>query len=355
MRRPPVPVSVPVLLLAAGLATGCVEPQCEVLSDCNADQICVDGLCHNRAGGRFPIDSGIRRDSGVLPDTGAPIDAGLEDSGVAPAGDAGAPMDAGANADAGAGPLPSAGELGFVWAGELLDSPDGSAYHAFGLLQRLDGATFDAREEHFADGEGTTCLLSVRRQIGGTIVGFEAQEISVIPGPQPFSPFSMYPVGSGRFEPGQEPVERIYNKSRSAYFQIFGTGNDGSVESMLVGVGAPPFVFEDPAFPRGTQIAIVPSPQLRWRPSDLSDGMVTVEIFDSVREVVLTCTTIDDGAYMIPTDAVSAFLDTQPMPTVLLEIRYDREAQSLATIQGGGSLLVTYRASQGLRYPVNLP
>jgi hypothetical protein len=165
----------------------------------------------------------------------------------------------------------------------------------------------------------------------------------------------MYPVGNGRFEPSADPVQRLYNKSRTAYFQIYGTGVTGSVEGMLVGVSAPPFVLEDAAYPRGQPVAISPSPQLLWGPSDLTDGMITIELFDSVREVVLTCRIMDDGSYVIPNLAVSAFLDAQPMPQVYLEIRYDRESSSPASITGGGTVPVTYRASQGLRYPVALP
>jgi len=89
--------------------------------------------------------------------------------------------------------------------------------------------------------------------------------------------------------------------------------------------------------------------------SDLSDGTITIELFDSAREVVLGCRIADDGSYAIPTAGITAFLGAQPMPPVVLEIRYDREGSSDASIQGGGVIRVTYRASQGLRYPVVLP
>src|SRR5688572_377952 len=347
----------PALLVCVELSmAGCDAPECEALSDCEGDEICVDELCHKRAGGRLPtFDMGVR-DTGVKPDSGSQGgDAGMGDAAGVPPRDGGSADSGSSSDDGGVGSLPTEGDLGFVWAGELISGENTSAFHAFGLLQRLDGATFSESHVEFQDGEASACTLSTRRLTGGAIAGFEADSISVIPGPTPFSPFSMYPIGNGRFEPSADPVQRLYNKSRTAYFQIYGTGNAGSVEGMLVGVSAPPYVFNAPEFPRGQPISISPSPQLLWVPSDLTDGTITIELFDSVREVVLTCRVMDDGSYVIPNAAVSAFLDAQPMPSVYLEIRYDRESSSSASIAGGGMIPVTYRASQGLRYPVALP
>ncbi len=339
------------------LGAACDHRQCAALSDCAGDEVCVRGLCEKSTGGQPPLrdagvqDSGQRAggDASVLTDAGG-FDAatGAPDAGPRP--DGGAP-----SGDAGVGTLPSQGDLGFVWAGELYDSETTSAFHALGLLQHLDAAAYAVTDQTFVDPEGTSCRVSTRRLTGGSVTGFEAQEISVIPGPQPFSPFSMYPVGNGRFEPVQDPVQRIYNKSRFASFQIFGTGTSGSVDSTLVQVPAPPFLFEDLSYPRGSVVAISPSPQLLWRPSELSNGVITVEVFDVPREVVLTCLVDDDGAYAIPPGAVSSFLGEAPTPPVYLEIRYDRETTASATVQGGGALSVTYRASQGLRYRVALP
>jgi hypothetical protein len=345
-----------VWVLASGALSGCSQPECEALSDCESNENCVDGVCQPRVGGK--LDAGIRPDTGIVlgPDTGTTTDAGIEpsDAGMMGNNDGGIPMTDAGSGDAGLGALPSSGDFGFVWAGELYGETT-SSYHAFGLLQRLDATTFDRTEQTYPDGEDTACSLWTRRLIGGTPIGFEAQEISVIPGPQPFSPFSMYPIGNGRYEPIQDPVERMYNKSRTALFQIYGTSNMGSVDGALVGVTAPGFVFEDVAYPRGQPIPISPPPELRWRPHELTNGFITIELFASARDVVLTCLIGDDGVYTIPSMAVSDFLDALPVPPVYLEIRYDREVMTNENLLGGGTIPVTYRASQGLRYPVTLP
>lgn len=354
------------LLLFAALSVsfGCEEPQCKALSDCDIGQICVEGLCHNGQTGlwdqrdaAFPRrpDTGMTTDGGDGGDAGPGQDAGSMDSG--------GPGDGGSTLDGGVGstrsrptPLPVTGDLGFVWVAELYDSETTSAHHAFGLLQSLDGATYTTRLQRHQDAEGTTCEVRTRRRSGGAPTPFEAREISVIPGPQPFAPFSMYPVGDGRFEPSQEPIERLFNKSRFATFQIFGNGNTRSVDGDLRQVSAPPFPFEDPAFPRGAPIALDPPPNpLLWTESDLTQGDITIEVFDQPREVLLTCVVADDGAYTIPAAAVSDFLAATPTTPVYLEIRYDREATATEAVEGGGSLSVVYRVSQGLRYPVTLP
>lgn len=353
------------LLVALAAAAGCDDPKCTAQSDCDFGEICVEGLCHHGQIGNwrqrdaaFPV----RPDTGVAPNDGdGGPDGGLPDQDGGGM-DAGAPLDGG-GMDGGVGPvmsrptpLPVTGDLGFVWVAELYDSETTSAHRAFALLQNLDGVTYTTSLQRHQDAESTTCEIRTRRRSSGTPDAYEAQEISVIPGPQPFSPFSMYPVGDGRFEPAQDPVDRIFNESRFAVVQIFGNGNARSIDGAPRQVNAPPFPFEDPAFPRGSPIAIEPPPNpLRWTKSDLSQGDITIEVFDQPREVLLTCVVADDGAYTIPSAAVSDFRAATPTPPVYLEIRYDREARATETVEGGGSVSVTYRVSQGLRYPVTLP
>jgi hypothetical protein len=343
--------------LGLALATSCGD-ECEHLSDCLKDEACVDGVC-TPVTGQPPMrrDASVPFDSGVVPDAGP--DAGDADAG----GDGGVPFDGGPGPDGGVpdarvgpSPLPTSGDLGFVWVGEVFVANGESDFHAIGLLQNLDGATFSTSVRMYPDAEGRSCTLQTRRMTGGAVAGYDATEISVIPGPQPFSPFSMLPVGDGRFAPIAEPVDRIYNKSRNALFDIVGSGSVTSVESDVAVVPAPAFAFEDIAFPRGSPIVISPPPNpLRWERSDLSIGEITIEVADAPREVILTCVVADDEDYVLPSGATADFLAEAPTAPAYLEIRYDREATLPATVMSGGTISVTYRASQGLRYPVVLP
>ena len=342
------------------LWTGCGEPDCEFQSDCDRDQVCIEGVCHNSHIRDRPPPVQTTFDGG--PDTGV-VDAG--DGGPGP--DGGMGMDAGnmgmdagmPGPDSGLSPPdatptiePSAGDFAMVWLGEVFDSPTTSDYHAVAYLQNLDNATFESSAASHPDTEGSGCGVWTRRFTGGTIAEYEASSIWIIPGPS--ITVALFPQGGGVFERMQDPPQRMFTDSDVASIQFYTTGNANSVMTQSTNVATPPFVLDHKGFRVGTELN-VRNLELRWEPSAINDtGAITVELADATREVIVSCLVIDDSRYTIPTAALDDFASRNPTGPYSLEIRYDRESPMPADLESSAQISILYRTSMGIRYPAVL-
>lgn len=310
-------------------------------------------------------------DAGITPMRGD-AEAGVADTGWLDAGDTGpidaadaAPTDQGSS-DAGEFVVYDSGfdagrpdafipdAFGLAWLGELKTTPP--EFIAYAQFTNPSGASY-TEVSHGYDPTGVDhCTLSERRLASGQAAGYAATEVTFRAGQNPHNPsaISLTPVGaSGYYQYLGAPLTAgLFSGAGQVGYQITGTAaNPMTLGNLMVTGGVPPEL--SPILPaQDTEVSAGRTIELQWVPSGGVVRRVAIELRDQARAVVLACQVQNDGQFTLPEEARLGWLGARPTAPATLEIRFDEEVRRDVPLGGGGSLPVTFRASQGARWRV---
>lgn len=323
----------------------CKGAECIDRRGCSPGQECIEERCVNREPmAPRPIpDAGP--DSGLHPDAQSDAEAGVADA-----------ADSGVGSDSGPTDTLTSPRQGIVWIGEFPVDTNTSTFTAFAELVDRSAAQFEVRQILIPNLQPASvtpddCDLNVLRQTGGSVAAIGARQVDVVP--RPGITVTMIAVGAqrpGRFEPSLPPGRGFFDFTTVASYQITGNGVTGLLDAMYQ--GAHPRLIMNASPAPGSNISTIAEVGLLWQMRDPT-AIVTVELYDGRREVVLQCRTADRGSYVVTLGALNAWRNQGPTGRTFLEVRYDVDStpQNLPLL-GGGTLPVTFRASHGVRYPV---
>lgn len=331
------------LALGALFSVGCSE-ECEISPDCEPGMLCRDNKCVDR-----PIILPGTRDGG--PDAG-PRDAGFRDGGFRDGGPDAGPRDGGdrdGGTDAGmrdAG-FPDGAILGGRGTLRIQERTTGASSSDYVFVAELvdeSNASIEEATNTFFDADGRTCELRVRRVVGGTVRPLLADRIVV-------------QLGGGLADVTLEhDADGVYLPVPGTTFtrRMFERVDSPSV-TILSGPGGPVYTDGPVPIPIPTEVrALVPAAgstaslvtPLSWQIQPVEE-LVTVEVSDATREVVLTCQPLNDGGFTFPFDARQAYAATARTDPQIITLTRDRTATAQAIVPGEGYIPLTVRTSWG--------
>lgn len=364
------PLIAALILACTSLACG---DECSGPADCETQERCSLGKCvpKNRGGvvilpdpdtGPRPVptrpdalvDSGMMIDAGDVgtTTTSTPTmtmttaDTGVTDGSRLPVPDAGVGYDSGVLTGS------AQPNRGLVVLGDLQD-PGGIGYNAGAIFRNNGPAQIGVRTYSYSLGTEGQCTVVEQRVLSGTQAGLEATSITVLTGQIHNDPITYFPQGAGRFAPRQSLVTPVLSIGASATFTINSSNQSGTLGPAMMTVRSPP----QPAITSiqaGAPFVSLGNGTVTWLPQALMNPplRMTFEMYDQNHDVVLECTTPDDGEFVIPMEARIAWLTSGPMTPASLEIRYDTDAILQVPVIGGGAVGTVFRASRGQKHPV---
>lgn len=336
---------------------GCESTECTSQRDCPTGNICTgEGECVPSACANPPCQ--VPQDAGPR-DTGIDTGVGAGDAGDAgvDAGDGGpdSGVDGGPDGgvDGGDGGVDGGSDGGVasggkVWIAEFLTTP--ASFTAFAEFLDRSAGDYDVSVETFSPANAT-CTLRRQRRVGGMEVGIEAGSVMIETGQLPNQQITYVSVGAGRYEPPAPLTANIYFNSPGVDFDIVG-GNGSGVPPTAVSLPSPPPL--NVVLPVGNQpVSLQQGVTFSWQVAGAStDGRVTVaELYDTNRDVSLSCVVQDTGGFTLPSDLIQAFFDESPVSPYTLELRYQYSAVETVTLQGtSDELPIELIAARGQRW-----
>ena len=362
----------------------CSSEECETHLDCVSGEECIEGACTPKVGGGYiPADVGPRdvggndaglQDSTVLDvgDGGVTGDAAREDAdATAVAGDGGESGDGGTSGDGGmsgdggtssdGGVLSDGGALGdastpdantgvvlpnrgLVWARQLFYSSVNGSF-----IDRSN-ARFTVDQVSFELGEEGHCVLSVEHFLSGTYAGYGIDRLEVTTS-NAADPVMLTLIQNtiGDYAPASTPAALFDGTRTTAVLELVPTLNSpqNPIDAAAITTDiAPRPEILSPA--TESTVRLPGDVAIQWT-ANAAQGPLTVELADRYREVLLTCSVTNDGAFSIPSDASAAWIAKGPRSPFWLDVRHDRET---STTVGPNGLDVTFRTSRGMSYSV---
>ena len=339
--------------LLVGLAgVACDDAECQTSQDCESTEQCRAGTCEpktNRVppgmvdGGFYdaqPVDTGTTAGS---VDAGPRPDLGSYDAGPLSRPDLG-PYDGGiADATTLAG-----------WGEVVVAESDRFGADRFGAWARFvdtAGVTFGVVTNTFNVSSGEVCNLIERRVLSGTLGGYTATSID-ISFMSSAANMSMVPVSlTASVAPGAFGTTAMLSSpvfaGGSVQFTINSNAMNGTLGDFMTSVPAP-----QPIRLRSAGSLLhdwLGEGQINWTPAPTAGGTVRVEVYGVDRNVVLSCTTDDDGDFFVPDAVRQAFVRAGPTRPAFLEVSYDERAVASVPLVGGGNVSTTFRAFYGQR------
>ncbi len=299
--------------LAVQLVSGCSQPECARLSDCEPGFVCVAGTCERGGGGigrPTPGDLGVRADA----DGGADAEDGVDADGGADAMDS--PDVSTADADAGASDadgggvglaLPARAHIQ-VFEGSRIFTND---FTIRGFLQDRSVARFDVVEERFS-GPGIACTLTEETLRSGSVRAFSTGGVEVVvENGDPIHRLMTSPEGrlSRTIE---RPPGEVTQTGFPSTFRIAAappTAPQPRLGAIEAEVPMPPFVTGLTGYPPRTPVELRGLVQLQWLPVGTQFGQIRLEVLaGDEQDLRLECVVDDLGQVSLPRAAADAFL-----------------------------------------------
>ncbi len=334
--------------LALALSPACTS-ECETNRDCPSGAFrCIDNRCVPPDNTPLP-DLGFAEQFDIgfpdVPDRGFP-DRGFRDLGFPPPPDTGVdggPVDAADSGDTGVPTDPPTDTEALVQVGVMITNFDGGPPLA---EARFFDFTANGRQVESRT-EGGCTLTEVAPPGSGMPVGLSADRIVISNGPSVI--LVPDPMNPGLFEKqGQVDPEDLIESGTTISYEIFSTGVSGTLDGATASTGLPDPPIQQPfsAFTLGfAEVNLLPF--LTVTPIR---GEYRFDMYNEERTKVAECP-ISASPGGLPAFLATFFQGLQ----VTLEVRNDSDSVVNVPVVGGGTIPVTFRATRGFRYTVNVP